>query len=410
MRKRSNILNVVQRHINRVLDKDWWKCIKDYRYRSSREWNFGYVLEVLMAGALSGCKTLREVETLSEVYANRISDTTLHDMMVQVDPEGLRSELAKGVKQALREHELAKEEFPMHITAIDGKYNFSTSKAVSRFSEPVGGCGNNEKYRHMALRAMLVSSETKLYLGQYEIESKGSETAELVGFIDQLQKHYGRTGLLEVISVDAGMVSKKNAQALVDRQLHYIMAIKGCQKKLFAMAKDIFREASTDCVTTEVYNGNQVTRMLTRALSPVIKSWEHIQEFWRIQTITTAPDGTIVSDEVRYYVTSIPSTRLVDKQVLQAIRMHWGIENNANWCFDVLWQEDSSPWTSRAMILVAHLRMMAYNIIQRLKTRRLKAQYNRSLGWKDLFRFFEHALCKWRQNAEFGGTAVPAFL
>jgi len=90
--------------------------------------------------------------------------------------------------------------------------------------------------------------------------------------------------------------------------------------------------------------------------------------------------------------------------------MRWGIENNANWCFDVLWQEDTAPWTSRAMVLVAHLRMMAYNIIQRLKTRRLKAQYNRALGWKDLFRFFEHDLCKWRQSAEIGGSAVPAFL
>ena len=106
--------------------------MKDYRYRRSREWNFGYVLEVLMAGALSGCKTSREVETLSEVYADRISDTTLHDMLIQIDPEGLRAELAKGVKQALREHELSRDEFPVRITAIDGKYNFSTNKVVNK--------------------------------------------------------------------------------------------------------------------------------------------------------------------------------------------------------------------------------------------------------------------------------------
>jgi len=141
MRERSNILNVIQQHINRVLDKNWWKCLKDYRYRSNREWNLGYVLEVLMAGALSGCKTLREVETLSEIYADRISDTTLHDMMIQLDTEGLRAELAKGVKQALREHELPKDEFPVRITAIDGKYNFNTRKAINEFSEPIGGGG-----------------------------------------------------------------------------------------------------------------------------------------------------------------------------------------------------------------------------------------------------------------------------
>ena len=81
MRVRSNMLNVIHRHIERVLPSTWWKCLKDYRYRSNREWNFGYVLEVLMAGALSGCKTLREVETLSEIYSERIPDTTLHDMV-----------------------------------------------------------------------------------------------------------------------------------------------------------------------------------------------------------------------------------------------------------------------------------------------------------------------------------------
>ena len=355
MRERSNILNVIQRHIERVLEKDWWKCLKDYRYRTSREWNFGYVLEVLMAGSLTGCKTLREVETLSEVYADRVPDTTLHDMLVQIDPEGLRAELAKGVKQALREHELPKDEFPVRITAIDGKYNFNTSKPVNKFSEPIGGGGNGEQYRHMALRAMHVSSETKLYLGQHEIESKGSETGELIEFVDQLLLYYGRTELLEVISVDAEIVSKKNAQELINRGLNYILAIKGCQAKLFAAAQDMFNQVTADCVTEEVYNGNQVTRRLTRSLSPAFEFWGHIQEFWKIETTVTTRDGTNSSNDVRYYITSLSPSKLTDKQVLAAIRMHWGIENNANWCFDVLWQEDTAPWTSRAMVLVAHL-------------------------------------------------------
>jgi hypothetical protein len=410
MRERSNILNVIQRHIERVLDKDWWKCLKDYRYRANKEWRLGYVLEVLMAGALCGCKTLRDVETLSEVYADRVPDTTLHDMLVQIDPEGLKSELAKGVKQALREHELPKEDFPVRITAIDGKYNFNTSKPVNKFSEPIAGGGNGEQYRHMALRAMYVSSETKLYLGQHEIESKGSETGELIEFIDQLQLNYGRTELLEVISVDAGMVSKKNAQELIDRGLNYILAIKGCQPTLFATAQNLFDGVMPSCVTEEVYNGNLVRRKLTRSRSPIIESWGHIQEFWKIETDIIAPHGTILSCDVRFYITSLDPSKLTDKHILAAIRMHWGIENNAHWCFDALWHEDTAPWTSRAMVFVAHLRMIAYNIIQRLKTRRLKAQQNRDLAWKDLFRFFEHALCSWRSIAEANGTALPAFL
>lgn len=410
MRERSNILSTIQRHIRRVLDTDWSKCIPDFRYRRSTAWNLGYVLEILMAGALSGCKTLRDIETLSEIYGQRVPDTTLHDIMVKLNPEGLRAELSKGVKRALRDHELAVDEFPIRITAIDGKGNYNTRQVVNKSSEPIGGGGNNEQYRHMALRAMHVSSEVKLFLGQLEIESKGSETRELIEFVDQLQKHYGRTGLLDVISVDAGMISRKNAKELVDRKLNYIMAVKGSQKKLFALAQSTLAELAPHCITEEIYNGNQVTRKITRAASPGIEHWEHVTELWRIETITTDRDGATLSNDTRYYVTSIPATTLTHKQVLEAIRMHWGIENNANWCFDMLWNEDTAPWTSGAMVLVAHLRMMAYNIIQRLKVRKLKAMNYRTIAWRDLFRFFEHALCQLRSAAEIYGEAVPAFL
>ena len=103
---------------------------------------------------MTGCKTLRDIETLSEVYAERIPDTTLHDIMVQLDPEGLRAELARGVKHALREHELPKDEFPVRIVAIDGKYNYNTRQAVNDCSEPVGGGGEDKLYRHLASGAV----------------------------------------------------------------------------------------------------------------------------------------------------------------------------------------------------------------------------------------------------------------
>ncbi len=410
MRERSNIINVIHRHIDRVLPGNWWRNIKDYRYRSNREWNFGYILEVLMAGALSGCKTLREVETLSELYDERVPDTTLHDMMIQMDPESLRSELARGVKQALREHELDEDEFPIRITAIDGKYNFNTDRAVNEYSEVISGGGNDEQYRHMALRAMYVSSPTKLYLGQQEIASKGSETRNLISFIDQLQAEYGRTDLLEVISVDAGMVSKNNAQELIERGINYIMALKGPQRMLFSVSQDLFKDAEPVIVDEEIYNGKQVTRKLYRSIAPQIESWKHLKEFWKIEATSIDRNGNQTKPEVRYFITSLDPSALTNKQVLAAIRMHWGIENNGNWCFDVLWQEDTAPWTSRAMVLVSHLRMMAYNIIQRLKTRRFKAQKNRDLGWKDLFRYFEHAICSLRQLCELQDKAIPAFL
>ena len=410
MRRKHNILNVVEHHINRVLPDKWWKCLKDSRYRKNKEWNFGYVMEVLLAGALSGCKTLREIETLSELYDERIPDTTLHDIMAQLNPEGLRAELAKGVKQALRSHELPKDELPVRITAIDGKYLYNTRKPVSEMSEPIGGGGANKMFRHLVLRAMHVSSETKLCLGQREIPCKGAESKEFIPFIDDLQNLYGRTDLLEVISVDAGMTGKDNANKLIKRGLHYIMALKGSQPTLHSLAQKLMQERKPDAVHEEIYNGKTVIRRLYRVEVSSAHGWSHLRELWKIEKIVIDPVTHEESAESRLFMTSLEPSVLSAMQVLQAIRMHWGIENNANWCLDVNFSEDTAPWTSKASVLVAYLRMMAFNCIERLKNRRLKAKQHRALAWKDFFLYFQHTLCKIRTVMTFQGTATPAFV
>jgi len=410
MEGRSNILKTIIGHVERVLPRTWSRCIKDFRFSASREWNLEYVLEVLLAGALTGCKTLRDVETLSELYGERIPDTTLHGLMVRLDPEGLRKELAKGVKQALREHELPKSEFPIRITAIDGKYLYNTRKAVNEYSEPIGGGGEDKLFRHMALRAVHVSSETKLYLGQREIECKGSETKNLLPFIDHLRELYGRSDLLNVISVDAGMVSKRNATEIIDRELHYIMALKKTQPTLHTLACESFLESTPVYEYTEIYNGKEITRTLYRTPAPAVEGWQHLQEIWKEVNVSCTPGSDKTTEFTRYFMTSLQLSTLSNSNVLQAIRMHWGIENNANWCFDVNFHEDTAPWTSRAMELVSLLRMMAYNILSRLKTRQLNARRHRTIRWKDLFKYFEHALCNARIIAETLGSETPAFL
>ena len=54
------------------------------------------------------------------------------------------------------------------------------------------------------------------------------------------------------------------------------------------------------------------------------------------------------------------------------IRMNWGIENNANWIFDTAWKEDNAPWCNNGFKFFTLLRILCYNIISRLKTRRLR--------------------------------------
>jgi hypothetical protein len=77
----------------------------------------------------------------------------------------------------------------------------------------------------MALRALHVSNDTRLFLGQHASPSKSAETTELRPFLEQLIADYAKTALLEVISIDAGMLSQENAAYVVERGLDYIMAL-----------------------------------------------------------------------------------------------------------------------------------------------------------------------------------------
>src|SRR5918996_4120062 len=106
------------------------------------------------------------------------------------------------------------------------------------------------RYRHMALGALHVSNDTRLFLGQHAIPSKSAETTEFRPFLAQLIADYAKTGLLEVISIDAGMVSQENAEYVVERGLDYIMALKGPQQVLFEQAQRwAQRESLPDKIT-----------------------------------------------------------------------------------------------------------------------------------------------------------------
>lgn len=407
--KLPNALPVVKKHLQRIRPSRWYAKIKDPRAETNRYWRFDYLLEVLCAGMLSGCKTLREVETLSEIYDERVSDTTLHDVLEKLDPQPLHEALVRDVKIALRSHELPRNKFPVRITAIDGKSIAVSKQSFGPNSDPVTGGGEGQ-FRHMALRAMHVSNEMILFLGQREIPCKGAETTELRPFVETLLANYGRTDLLEVISVDAGMVSKENADFLVRKKLHYIMALKGPQQKLFAELNSIFATMAPLKTTLERQNGKEIIRELCRFATPGLLNWQHVREAWFIKQTVTCHKTKKQTTEVRFFLSSLAPDKLSDVQVMQAIRMHWRIENNGYWLLDTAWTEDASPWTNRAMRFVSLLRLLAYNTISRLINRRLRYSGSRELSWLSVMKLLEHACCQLRQSLLAINRAQPATL
>ena len=403
---------VIKNHLLRTVNVRFEQLLQDPRSPINQEWNFGYVMQMLFFGILSGCKTLREVETFSEAYDERIPDTSIDDIITRVEAEPLRNQLAKQVKAALHEHELPKSDFPVRITAIDGKCISISAQDVGEFSQYHDN-GTRQYYVNRVLRAFHVSNRTKLFLGQREIQGKSAETSEFRPFVDSLITDYGNTDLLEVLSVDAGMCSKNNADYLQSKGFDYLMALKGPQGVLSANALRLLGcGQQEDCETKESANGKTVTRKFYRCVVPAADKhgWQHLEEFWRINQKTIYNNTGEEEIEERYFLSSIAPTKLTHLQAMQAIRMHWGIENNGNWVFDTAFAEDDAPLSNRAMVLVSLLRLYAYNIISRLMHRRLRRAEARKLSWTSLMQLIHAVLWELKLCPEFITLRSPAFV
>jgi predicted transposase YbfD/YdcC len=348
------------------------------------------VLDLLVWGILCGKRTLRDLETQSEIQGDRISDTTLHDVLVRLSPEGMPKLIASQVKQALESKELQPEGQKFHQVAIDGK-NIYTERATV---DKEGKARSVHDRCNMALRATLVSTMVTQILGERHIPDKGAETIELVPLIDHLRDLYGKTNLLKLISVDAGMVSKSNAQALVERQLWYLMAIKDNQPEVLRVTQRITEDAPIRATKTDWHHGEEVVRTLAVAdVSGRLSQWPHATEVWKIVTTKTNKITRQISHETRFFIVNIPPGTLTAHQKLEAIRRHWRTENNAFWTLDACFGEDSAPFTSHALQLISLVRIMVYNILARFRGRRMKSQKNRVLRWHDYFSYFFAAFC-----------------
>lgn len=374
---------VVKNHLACSAKFVWSAILEDPRSQVNRVWDFDYLMNMIWHGMLTTCLHLRAVEDFSESYDERIPDTTLHDIIVKLSPEPLKKLLVKEVKKSLRSHELPKADFPVRITAIDGKCVSVSKNWIGEFSQ-LSDCNGAPQYLNRVLRAVTVSNELKLTIGQREIHASTSEMGEFKNFLSELVADYGKTGLLEVISVDAGMNSLENANFIIKNKLDYIMGLKNPQKNLVKYAKETAgKKIEPDKITDEKANGKHIRRKLYREGVTEYPGWAHLKEIWRIRQETTESNGKLIVEE-RYYITSLSPEKLCNEHVLKAIRMHWGIENNANWIMDTIWKEDDSPWCNKGFLFISLLRVLAYNIISRLLTRRLRKKDGRERSWQGI--------------------------
>jgi len=347
------------------------------RERNQRHDHFG-LLSVLAAAFACGRTCLRRVEDFSAdlgAVARRalgvgraISDTTFYRLLAKQSVSGLRETVWNQVLDSIRSKVVARDLFPLGVLSIDGKSLWvSKESSVEGAKTTIDPASGVLTAALMSVRAVLTSSRVRPCLDAEVIGEKEGEAPAFRVIFSRLIKRFAAH--FQIVTTDAGITCRENAALVEEAGKHYLFALRANQKTLHALAVTRLAQAPLK-VRTEDHRGGA---LIVRELRTVTVSddpdldFPGIKQLWSVRRqVTLYGAAAPVSDEVRYFVTSIPPTLLSPTRQLELVRLHWGIENGHNWTMDVaLTEDDVQPCqlTREAIAVVGWLRILGYNLL-----------------------------------------------
>jgi len=333
------------------------------------------ILLLVLCGTLAGANNFVEIEEWGMdrqdflrrflPYENGVaSHDTLNDVMNALDG-GLFSACFTTWVEALRDAE-------PDIVAIDGKTSRRTH-ARSKGRDPL----------HLV---SAWASRQRLVLGQQACEAKSNEITAIPLLLERL----ALTGAL--VTIDAMGCQTKIAQAILDKEADYLLAIKENWPSLHGEIERYFKDAlDGDLDRFETTDGDHGRIEIRRhAISHDVAWLSSDRRFPGEPRFPGLAAIAMVEAEVerhgktsreqRYFLSSAP---LDARFFARAVRCHWHVENRLHWVMDVVFHDDLSRLRSGCgpnnMAIVKH---MVMNLVrnapgkQSLTVRRKKASWN----------------------------------
>ena len=378
--------------------------VADPRDRRGQRWSLTQLLTALLVGLASGCKSLAEVERLTDSMSpemrrwlrlkRRVPDTTLRDVLCTLSPMALLPCLHAVTKAASRRQALKPGTLPFGVIALDGKTTTLPScddwYAQRQSVRPLRGAVRS-------VTATLVSSSARPCINVTPIPAHTNEMGSFEQALTGVVSAYQGQDLFRMISYDAGACSRNNATLCRQMGLHYLFAITDAQPTLLSEARqnlDSLDANAADAVA-EQWCGSACTirRIYLCASTALPDGWQHCHTMMRVDSESVDASGNH-SFERRYFVSSLGMKRLSAEQWLHTVRSHWGVETTHQ-VLDVAFAEDKHPWirnNPRAMLVVALLRRIAYPMLSLFRSVTQRSDHARNVPWKQLMWHVQLAL------------------
>lgn len=389
--------------------------VHEPRKYQGKRWEIGTILKVCLAGIMVGCKSLLDMESLTDQMslamskllgiARRLPDTTARNVLVQVRPSELRARIRKQIKSAWRRKALLPEKLPFGVVAIDGKTT-AIEAWDSKYSQRHKNANATGCYGLLrTLTCSLVSSRSKACIEAVPIPPKTNEMGHFGSTFELLAKAYPKK-MFQVVSTDAGMCSLSNADAVVDAKKDYLFCIKLDQPTLLAEAKRLLWTKNADldaCLrrhdtmakvlaeTVDIDGRYEVRRRLylTDEMAGYM-DWTHLKTVLRVESVKVdIHTALVVAHEDRYFISSLEPDRLTLQQWLYMIRQHWAVENQCHNTWDTVFEEDNHPWIisdPQGALVVLLLRRIAYNMLALFRSVTQRSSERRKMPWREIIR------------------------
>lgn len=234
------------------------------------------------------------------------------------------------------------------------------------------------------------SHANRLILGQVKVDNKSNEITALPKLIRLLTIK----GCL--VTIDAMGTQVDIADLIIKQGGDYMLSVKLNQKHLYKDISYLFKHATAanfeevgfdQAKTTGKGHGRVEIRECQVVTDPQWLDYLRGRHNWTelksvIKVCRTRKRKKKKQIETSYYICS---RQIAAKDALDAIRAHWGVENNVHWVLDVIFQEDMSRVrTKNAQQNLALMRRVAINLLNRETTRKDSMKGKRQLaGWDE---------------------------
>ena len=228
------------------------------------------------------------------------------------------------------------------------------------------------------------SGRNQLVLGQQKVADKSNEITAIPELLSLLNIKEA------VVSIDAMGTQKAIAEKIIDNKGDYILALKQNQETLYEQVINQFNSYKEDSYSQHLDKGHG--RAEIRSCKVIHQlNWIDEKENWKeLKSIVKITSERIINDsrtiQNRYYISSLNDDAAYFNQ---AIRSHWGIENQLHWQLDVGFGEDyNTTRNKQAAQNLAVVRKLALNILKADKSSKSSLKAKRKMaGWNEKFLF-----------------------